>query len=92
MQNFVKTPTGRTITLDVAAVDTIAAVKLQVQDKEHIPPEEQRLIRAGEQLAVCSAEEKRSTHAPQRRRRRHRLQRQSLSLLPPWKERGQPFC
>ena len=52
MQIFVKTPTGRTITLDVAASDTIGAVKLQVQDRERVPPDEQRLLRAkGEQLA-----------------------------------------
>ena len=51
MQIFVRTPAGRTVTLDVAAAHTIAAVKLQVQHKERIPPDEQRLIRAGEQLA-----------------------------------------
>ena len=51
LQIFVKTLSGRTLTLDVAPTDTVEAVKLQVLVRERIPPALQRLIRGGIQLA-----------------------------------------
>jgi len=51
MQIFVKTLTGKTITIEVESSDTVEVVEQKIQDQESIPPEMMRLMFAGRQIS-----------------------------------------
>ena len=53
MQVFVKTPSGATLTLHAEASDTIERLKAQLQDREGMPAEQQRLLFGGRPLQDC---------------------------------------
>ncbi len=50
MQIFVKTLTGKTMTVDVESQDSVESIKQKIQDREGVPVSEQRLIFGGKQL------------------------------------------
>ena len=49
-QIFIKTLTGKTLTIVVRKEDTVENLKQKIQDREGIPSNEQRLIYAGKEL------------------------------------------
>jgi len=50
MQIFVKSLTGKTITVECEATETVRDVKKKIEEREGVPADQQRLIYAGKQL------------------------------------------
>ena len=50
VQIFVKTVTGKTITVEVEAEDVLEKVKVKIEGREGIPTDEQRLLFAGREV------------------------------------------
>lgn len=50
MQIFVRTLSGKTLTIDIEKSDTILTLKKRIWDKEGVNPEDQRLLHGGKQL------------------------------------------
>lgn len=47
---FIKTLSGKTITFDLEATDTIASLKSKIKDRENVPVDQQRILFAGKEL------------------------------------------